>query len=540
MVFAALAIISAACARNSAHEQRQSLPPVVANDSISPGFFTIPPGARPVNAIRRIGNARPSYAWRINGGKRELVAFSTPIQHVVVIYMENRTPENLFGAYFSVNNPSTNNTFGHDLDLVNPTSVHLTPKPLDYMGNPNHEHEPGFTDNVSGTYPKGFWYVSTPGPSVDNYITIIEKWAYENHTLQSNEGPSLEAHQYAIAAQSGGLSSSDIAPRGMANNPTPNAGAAPTPTATADNGVGTGTCYAGNSEEVLTTDMTTPYPGNQTTSPSQPSSPPASPCNEYPTILHLIANTGIGILPYNLWQYVAKDKTSIWSAPMAVRSLYNAYSTSSNVNIEPFAIDPDAENFVLNVSNSTAPTPNPVRPFAELTFLTPCVAESDHPNPEGTGPNGGTDEGPQWLAYVLNAIGTSSYWNNTAVIVTWDDWGGFYDNYTPAPWPFHPAANGYGNPQDPNEWGYRVPLMMISPYVTSRGYISTTMISQGAILNYIENTFGLGAGALGGDDAANGTHHLIDMLNYNRTPLPWITLSTTFTPANDGTCPKYG
>jgi hypothetical protein len=35
--------------------------------------------------------------------------------------------------------------------------------------------------------------------------------------------------------------------------------------------------------------------------------------------------------------------------------------------------------------------------------------------------------------------------------VTWDDWGGFYDNYQANPWPFHPPNNGNNNPDDPNE-----------------------------------------------------------------------------------------
>ena len=47
--------------------------------------------------------------------------------------------------------------------------------------------------------------------------------------------------------------------------------------------------------------------------------------------------------------------------------------------------------------------------------------DSDHPANH-------SDQGPSWVASVVNAIGESSYWSTSAIIVVWDDWGGFYDN----------------------------------------------------------------------------------------------------------------
>ncbi|MGC2407966.1 MAG: hypothetical protein WA431_16300 [Candidatus Cybelea sp.] len=172
------------------------------SDAISPGFFNPPPGVRPINAIvpSRFPHARRSYAWRIRGTKRELVTFTTPVQHVVVIYMENRTPEDLFGAYFA--SPAPNGTpLGdpRELDLVDPASTPLTPEPLNKMDDPNHEHEPGFTEKAGNNWSNGgFSYVESPSPgltvpSVLNYLTLIEGFGYANHVLQSNEGPSFEA-----------------------------------------------------------------------------------------------------------------------------------------------------------------------------------------------------------------------------------------------------------------------------------------------------------------------------------------------------------
>ncbi|MGB6714624.1 MAG: alkaline phosphatase family protein [Candidatus Cybelea sp.] len=291
--------------------------------------------------------------------------------------------------------------------------------------------------------------------------------------------------------------------------------------------------------------MYSPYP---TPSPT-PLSIVASPCVEYSTILDLMASAAPTSSPDYQWQYIAKDTTSIWSAPMAVSHLYAAYSSDPNPakTGQPFAVDPDAENFVLTITRSLDPTPNPSRPIAELTFITPCLGESDHPNTAAPGKHS-FDDGPDWLAYVLNAIGSSLIWSNTAVIVTWDDWGGFYDNYrgpSGVAWPYHPSGNPYsppppghgGNTSDPNEWGFRVPLIMISPYVKSNGYISSTFVSQGAILNFIETVFDLPTHALKGDDATNGSNDLTDMLNLSGTPLNWTILPTHFTPLNDAQCP---
>lgn len=303
-VFAGMMLVSVLMVAGTALPSSPASPRAAQfGDSISPGFFSPPAGVQPVNrvAASRIPGARRSYAWRIHGNKRELIAFSTPIQHVVVIYMENRTPENLFGAFFGALNPRTGHFFGVDLDLANPQATNQSPTPsplaahpLTYPSNPNHEHSDEFISEASGTWDSnaGYWYVPTPtapaSASVSNYITLIEDWAYENHTLQSNEGPSFEAHQYAIAGQSGGLSDSNITPEGMVDNPKPRDTNGPP---------GNGTCATpGTTQSALTVNMYSPYP--------LPSESAAPPCNEYPTILDFMASAAPSASPYEQWQYV--------------------------------------------------------------------------------------------------------------------------------------------------------------------------------------------------------------------------------------------
>jgi phospholipase C len=76
-----------------------------------------------------------------------------------------------------------------------------------------------------------------------------------------------------------------------------------------------------------------------------------------------------------------------------------------------------------------------------------------------------------------------SYWSDTAIIVTWDDWGGWYDHVAP---PIHNSSS-YANSY---EYGFRVPIIVIAPYAKA-GYISHQSNDFGSILKFIEETFSL-------------------------------------------------
>jgi phospholipase C len=123
--------------------------------------------------------------------------------------------------------------------------------------------------------------------------------------------------------------------------------------------------------------------------------------------------------------------------------------------------------------------------FPQVSWVIPSFPYSDH---GGTGTNG---MGPDWVADIVEAIGNNgvnqcNYWSNTAIVVTWDDWGGFYD-HVPIPQPFR---NQY-------ELGFRVPLLFVSAY-TSAGFVSCpvpvggcqSVMDFGSILQFIEWVFG--------------------------------------------------
>src|SRR5205807_6458683 len=78
---------------------------------------------------------------------------------------------------------------------------------------------------------------------------------------------------------------------------------------------------------------------------------------------------------------------------------------------------------------------------------------------------------------VVDAIMRSPMWNHTAVFITWDEWGGFYDHVAP------PAV-------DPVGLGIRVPMLVISPYA-KLGYIDRAVGEFSAPLKFVQSNWGL-------------------------------------------------
>ena len=97
--------------------------------------------------------------------------------------------------------------------------------------------------------------------------------------------------------------------------------------------------------------------------------------------------------------------------------------------------------FFTDIRNGTLPA---------MSWVVPDVLNSDHPGNH-------SDTGPSWVATLVNAVGQSAYWKTTAVIVVWDDWGGFYDHEPP---PFFDNAGGLG---------FRVPMLVVSPWARRGG-----------------------------------------------------------------------
>jgi phospholipase C len=103
-----------------------------------------------------------------------------------------------------------------------------------------------------------------------------------------------------------------------------------------------------------------------------------------------------------------------------------------------------------------------------VSWLAPAQSVSDHPPAS-------IRRGQAYVTGVINAIMRSPDWSSTAIFLTWDDWGGFYDHVKP------PKVDAQG-------YGLRVPALVISPYA-KRGYIDHQVLSSDAYLKFIEDDF---------------------------------------------------
>jgi phospholipase C len=103
-----------------------------------------------------------------------------------------------------------------------------------------------------------------------------------------------------------------------------------------------------------------------------------------------------------------------------------------------------------------------------VSWIVPDEAQSEHAPALVT-------DGMSYVTTLVNAIMRSPDWGSTAVFLTWDDWGGFYDHVPP------PVV-------DRNGYGLRVPGLVISPYAKS-GYIDHQTLSFDAFNKFIEDDF---------------------------------------------------
>jgi phospholipase C len=114
-------------------------------------------------------------------------------------------------------------------------------------------------------------------------------------------------------------------------------------------------------------------------------------------------------------------------------------------------------------------------------------AFSEHPpDPQDKGANppvGNVTNGMQWSVSQVNAIVQGGLWPQTAIFITWDDWGGWYDHVTP------PEVEKWRDGTQ-FRYGTRVGCLVLSPYAKA-GYISKTLHSHVSLVKFCETIFGL-------------------------------------------------
>jgi phospholipase C len=412
-------------------------------------------------------------------------------QHIVVIVQENRTPDNLFqglcaAPYGACAVPPTSSA-PYDVQTSNWKTETGTIQPLsealDSTYDLHHSHSAfnqmcnvvagspprcrmdgagkiGCIPNKGTTCPTQpqFRYVDNSTGILNPYLALATQYGWANYMFQTNQGPSFPAHQFIFGGTSAPSQSDDANAIFASENVTPvNAAAG---------------CNA-----ALTTVVGTISP-NPTPPPYGAPGSPIYPCFEHQTMADLVSD----------WMYYAAGAGSIWTAPNAIEHIclpsggrctgWGTHVDSTN----PSHVLTDIGNCVLG----------------DLTWVTPTAENSDHASANDGG-------GPSWVASVVNAIGNSqctdqvnngtlSFWQDTAILITWDDWGGWYD---------HEPPTILAGVQGDYQYGFRVPMIVVSAY-TNPGYVDNSRYDFGSILRFIENNFaslGLTEGELGFADS---------------------------------------
>ena len=376
------------------------------------------------------------------------------IRHVVIIFQENRTVDNLFNGFPGADTVRTGlNSAGQSvplqpIDLASPYELAHTHAAFlkEFAGGAMNgfDLEDTACSATCSVAPNLRAYGYVPQNEVQPYWTMAQQYAFADRMFQSNQGPSFPAHQYIIGATSRASVDSPL----LASSNPPSFGV-------------TAGCDAPPGTMVQLID---PVTGDQSQS--------IPPCLDHPVLIDLLDQHGVN------WRYYHAG-IGLFDGPDAIRHIRYGTDYYHVISGNP-QIFPDIQNGNL----------------AQVVWVMPSIAYSDHPS-------GNDGSGPSWVASIVNAIGESPYWSDTAIFVTWDDWGGWYDHVKP------PAFNAYEN-------GFRVPLIAISPYARS-GYVSHTQHEFGSILKYVETVFN--TGSLGYTDAR--ADDLSDMFDYRQAPLPF-------------------
>ena len=385
------------------------------NDLETPGIQPGPPGT---------ALSRSSTAHR---------RMDTPIEHVVYIVKENRTYDHYFGRYPRGDGSTYGRTSdGRRVKLSVATDV-LEPDLC-------HGFLPGVVA-VNGGKMDGFDLICN-GETLNGYSSFTRKgipnyWRYADHFVlgdrmfSSMYGPTFPEHLYIVGAQAGRVTGNKFetgGPGGYCSDPLERVRRFRRLSRKEQEVVMA-------AEERAETDLVDDFWEE------------VWPCFDFRVLPDRLNEAGIS------WRYY--DKNGSWfNALLAIKHI--RFSKYWGPNVVPQShILPDIRNGRLS----------------EVSWMIAPEGRNEHPG----GPS--VCRGENWTVRVVNALMRSKYWKNTAIFITWDDFGGFYDHVPPP----HYDIMGLGP---------RVPLLVISPWA-KKGFVDHTTYEFSSVLKFIETIFDL-------------------------------------------------
>ena len=393
-----------------------------------------------------------------------IVPGETPIEHVVFIVKENRTFNNYFATYPGAEGATEGGTIRCTEDgCRDGPVVRLTEGPDIYPHDLTHCFRCGLTainggkmngfNRMNGPIPQsenadlygadmtGYSYLDRTG--VPNYWAYADRFVLADHFFTSMYGPTLPEHLYAVAAQANLIvdnkSTTDHEGSYCDDPPRTRRGSSPV------------RCVS-HEEEILRLERRITENGSNVYD-----------IADFWGSIRLCFD--IEVLPDQLeeegisWKYYANENA--WM---------NALQMIRHVRYGPMwnKVQPP-ETFVKDVKQGEMPA---------VSWIIPSESYNEHP---GAGKS--TCAGENWTVHQINTIMRSEYWRSTAIVVVWDDFGGFYDPVEP------PQFDVMG-------LGPRTPALIISPYARQGsnpdgGSVDDTTYEFSSVLAFIEQLFGL-------------------------------------------------
>lgn len=494
------------------------------------------------------------------------------VQHVVIVVQENRTPTNLFlqdqtlinhGAHIvstlQVSDKCGNSKgfalqstglftcwdTGHNYDLPKaPDWMNMWDKggmdgacqiSVSWIHN-GHNNCGGTPSCVKQSGPPwkqtcSYTYVCNTGsgcnsPGILNpYFQIASQFGYANYMFQTNQGPSFPAHLFLLSGTSAPDQINDSQDNTCGSNYLCHQWFATENATAMDWG--------------CTSSGANIYEADPTGDNVQGIYNGGYPCYNHKTLVDLLDGAKI------TWKYYARNANGLWTAPTAISGICQPTPSTQPGDV---CTGPDWINNVQavfpnqgNYANDSAPILTDIGNcnLPQVSWVIPDGNWSDHAGGDPSQEAG--DGGPSWVAAIVNAIGQNScsdmvngnpvpIWQDTVILITWDDWGGYYDDVVPPDCKTSPCT-GYSNLTGAQYvYGFRVPLLVVGAYAKP-GYISganafppnclppnTYCHDFGSILNFVEYAFGTGGRPLGYPGGISPNYNYADALAMDYNP----------------------
>jgi phospholipase C len=348
-----------------------------------------------------------------------------PIKRVIYLMLENRSFDNVFGRFPGANGTTVGVKYGQEVPLLNCPAWLPGDIPHDRAAHLNDVNDGAYDGFANGQFGDPWAYTVMDEAMIPNYYSWARDYVLCDNFYGSVGGPSYPNHFFFVAGQSGGALDN------------------PENIEVQFGGGGKrfkswGCDAIGENVFVLTKDEQ----GNLTKHDT---------CFNFKSVPEQLEEVGV---PWAYYSASPFQTGYFWNALNGVAGVYHTDLWR-----------PERIRAVDRLPEDIAAGKLPA-----VTWVTPRFELSDHP-PEST------CFAQNWLTEVVNAVMTSDDWEHTALFVTWDEWGGFYDHVPP------PEVDDIG-------LGFRVPMLVISPYA-KKGYVDDAEGEFSTPLKFIEDNWGL-------------------------------------------------